>query len=133
MTNLNPDEFHGVILDSINDGVFTVDREWKITSFNRAAERITGVKRLEALGRPCCEVFRASICEASCALRETLATGRPVVNKAVYVLGVKGQRIPISISTAVFKDRRGNVIGGVETFRDLSLVEDLIRLSGQCA
>jgi len=125
MTSSNPDEFHGVILDSINDGVFTVDRDWKITSFNRAAERITGVKRHEALGRPCCEVFRASICEASCALRETLATGRPVVNKAVYVLGVKGQRIPISISTAVFKDRRGNVIGGVETFRDLSLVEDL--------
>ena len=125
MTTPNPDEFHGVILDSINDGVFTVDRDWKITSFNRAAERITGVKRQEALGRPCCEVFRASICEASCVLRETLATGRPVVNKAIYVLGVKGQRIPISISTAVFKDRRGNVIGGVETFRDLSLVEDL--------
>jgi len=125
MTTANPDEFQGVILDSINDGVFTVDRDWKITSFNRAAERITGVKRQEALGRPCCEVFRASLCEASCALRETLATGRPVVNKAVYVLGGKGQRIPISISTAVFKDRRGNVIGGVETFRDLSLVEDL--------
>jgi len=125
MTTPDIDEFHGVILDSINDGVFTVDREWKITSFNRAAERITGVKRREALGRPCCEVFRASICEASCALREPLATGRPVVNKAIYVLGVKGQRIPISISTAVFKDRRGNVIGGVETFRDLSLVEDL--------
>lgn len=125
MTTSNPDEFQGVILDSINDGVFTVDRDWRITSFNRAAERITGVKRQEALGRPCCEVFRASLCEASCALRETLATGRPVVNKAVYVLGVKGQRIPISISTAVFKDRRGNALGGVETFRDLSLVEDL--------
>jgi PAS domain S-box-containing protein len=125
MTNSTADEFHGVILDSINDGVFTVDREWRITSFNRAAERITGVKRKEALGRPCCEVFRASICEASCALRETVATGRPVANRPIYILGVKGQRIPISISTAVFKDRRGNVIGGVETFRDLTVVEDL--------
>ncbi|MCL4205808.1 MAG: sigma 54-interacting transcriptional regulator [Pirellulaceae bacterium] len=125
MTVGNIDEFHGVILDSINDGVFTVDEEWRITSFNRGAERITGVKRKEALGRRCCEVFRASICEASCALRETLATGRPIVNKPIYILGVKGQRIPISISTAVFKDRRGKVIGGVETFRDLTLVEDL--------
>jgi PAS domain S-box-containing protein len=125
MTVGNIDEFHGVILDSINDGVFTVDEEWKITSFNRAAERITGVKRQQAIGRHCCDVFRASICEASCALRETVATGRPVVNKPVYILGVKGQRIPISISTAVFKDRRGRVIGGVETFRDLTLVEDL--------
>jgi PAS domain S-box-containing protein len=125
MTVANIDEFHGVILDSINDGVFTVDEQWKITSFNRAAERITGVKRQQAIGRPCCDVFRASICEASCALRETLATGRPVVNRPVYILDVKGQRIPISVSTAVFKDRRGEVIGGVETFRDLTLVEDL--------
>ena len=132
MPSSNADEFHSVILDSINDGVFTVDRDWRITSFNQAAERITGVRREDAVGRACCEVFRASICEAACALRETLTTGRPVLNKAIYILGAKGQRIPISISTAVFKDRRGRVIGGVETFRDLSLVEDLRKeLAGQ--
>ncbi|MBM4093703.1 MAG: PAS domain-containing protein, partial [Planctomycetes bacterium] len=125
MPSSTADEFHRVILDSINDGVFTVDREWRITSFNQAAERITGVDRAEAIGRPCCDVFRASICEVSCALRQTLTTGRPVVNKAVYILNAKGERIPISVSTAVFKDGRGNLIGGVETFRDLSLVEDL--------
>ncbi len=118
-------ELHNVILDSINDGVFAVDAEWRITSFNRAAERITGVKRQDALGRPCCEVFRASICETACALRQTLKTGRPVVNKAVYILDARGSRVPISISTAVFKDGEGKVIGGVETFRDLSLVEEL--------
>ena len=116
---------HAVILDSINDGVFTVDDQWRITSFNRAAERITGVKRQQAIGKPCCEVFRASICETACALRQTLKTGRPVVNKAVYILDAKGNRLPISISTAVFKDESGKTIGGVETFRDLSLVEDL--------
>ena len=113
------------ILDSIADGVFTVDDQWRITSFNRAAERITGVKRDDALGRSCCEVFRASICETACALRRTLATGRPVVNKAVYILDARGNRVPISISTAVFKDRGGRIIGGVETFRDLNLAEDL--------
>ena len=116
---------HAVILDSVNDGVFTVDDQWRITSFNRAAERITGVKRQQAIGKPCCEVFRASICETACALRQTLKTGRPVVNKAVYILDAKGNRLPISISTAVFKDENGKTIGGVETFRDLSLVEDL--------
>jgi PAS domain S-box-containing protein len=116
---------HAVILDSVNDGVFTVDDQWRITSFNRAAERITGVKRQQAIGKPCCEVFRASICETACALRQTLATGRPVVNKAVYILDARGNRLPISISTAVFKDVGGKTIGGVETFRDLSLVEDL--------
>jgi PAS domain S-box-containing protein len=116
---------HAVILDSVNDGVFTVDDQWRITSFNRAAERITGVKRQQAIGKRCCEVFRASICETACVLRQTLKTGRPVVNKAVYILDTRGNRLPISISTAVFKDESGETIGGVETFRDLSLVEDL--------
>lgn len=125
---------HAVILDSINDGVFTVDQDWRITSFNRAAERITGVKRQQAIGKPCCEVFRASICENACALRQTLTTGRPVVNKAVYILDAKGNRLPISISTAAFKDENGKTIGGVETFRDLRLAEDLRReLESECS
>lgn len=115
----------GVILDSIADGVFTVDAEWHVTSFNAAAERITGVKRQDAIGRPCCDVFRASICENACALRRTLATGKSVVNKAVYIVDSNGKQIPISISTAILKDTKGKVIGGVETFRDLSQVEQL--------
>lgn len=127
-------DHHAVILDSINDGVFTVDVDWRIRSFNRAAERITGVKRQQAIGKPCCEVFRASICETACALRKTLTTGRPVVNKAVYILDAKGNRVPISISTAAFKDENGRTIGGVETFRDLRLAEDLRKeLEAECS
>ena len=114
-----------VILDSIADGVFTVDEDWRITSFNRAAEQITSVSRQDAIGQQCCDVFRASICESECALRETLRTGRPIVNKAIYILDAKGQRIPISISAATLKDADGKAIGGVETFRDLSMVEEL--------
>lgn len=113
------------ILDSITDGVFTVDMEWRVTSFNRAAEHITGVSREQAVGRRCCDVFRASICEASCALRHTLETGTPIVNQTVYIVDAKGRRIPISISTAILKDASDKIIGGVETFRDLSLVEEL--------
>jgi len=114
-----------VILDSISDGVFTVDRHWRVTSFNRAAERITGVPREQAIGRRCSDVFRASICESACALRQTLKTGRPVVNQAVYILRADGQRVPISISTAILHDSDGEVIGGAETFRDLSELEQL--------
>jgi PAS domain S-box-containing protein len=116
-----------VILDSIADGVFTVDGDFVITSFNRAAEEITGVSRKEALGKPCCEVFKADICEADCALKHTTKTGSPVINRSISILRADGSRIPISISTALLKDRRGHVIGGVETFRDLSVVEALRR------
>jgi len=114
-----------IILDSISEGVFTVDLERRINSFNKAAERITGVPHDEAIGRRCCDVFRSSICESECALSQTLDTGIPVVNKVVYIIDAKGRKVPISISTATLEDHDGEPVGGVETFRDLSLVEDL--------
>jgi PAS domain S-box-containing protein len=113
------------ILDSINEGVFTVDRDWRITTFNRAAERITGVPRQEAIGRSCCDVFRASICEQSCALKRTLATGKPTVNATARITSAAGEQIPVRISTALLQDAGGAVTGGVETFQDLSHIEQL--------
>lgn len=115
----------GAILESISDGVFTVDLEWRVTSFNRAAEEITGIPREEALGRLCSEVFKSSMCEAECALRRTLKSGRPVINKSGYIIDSEGNRIPVSVSTAVLRDGEGKVIGGAETFRDLSELEAL--------
>ena len=114
-----------IILDSISDGVFTVDSDWKITSFNLAAEKITGIKKEDANGRYCWEVFKASICEQRCSLRHTLETGHPIVNQPIYIINSKGDRIPISISTAILRDKKSKMIGGVETFRDLSIVEKL--------
>jgi len=115
----------GVILDSINEGVFTVDLEWRVTAFNRAAERITQVSRREALGQRCCDVFRANICEKSCALRRTFTSGKPVVNATAHIVNRAGGQVPIRISTALLKDDNNQVIGGVETFQDLSQIEEL--------
>jgi len=115
------------ILESISDGVFTVDGGWRITSFNRAAESITGISREEARGRLCSEVFRSSMCETDCALRQTLKSGKPVIGKSGYIITDDGNRIPISLSTAVLRDATGKVVGGAETFRDLSEVEALRR------
>ncbi len=114
-----------IILDSIADGVFTVDSEWRITSFNSAAEKITGIKRREAIGRHCWNVFRASICESNCSLRRTMQTGEAIGSQPIYIVNSKGDRVPVSISTALLKEVGGRVIGGVETFRDLSVVETL--------
>jgi PAS domain S-box-containing protein len=115
------------ILDSISDGVFTVDLQWRITSFNRAAEEITKVSRSEALGRLCSEVFRSSLCGEHCPLQSTLASGRPHVGTCGYIITAQGERIPISVSTAVFRDESGRVMGGAETFRDLSEIDALKR------
>jgi PAS domain S-box-containing protein len=116
-----------IILDSVADGVFTVDRRWRITAFNRAAEQITRVPHDDAIGKRCCDVFRASICESECALRQTIESGVPVVNKAVVIFDGEGRQIPVSISTAILEDDDGELLGGVEIFRDLSLVEELRR------
>ncbi|MBW1980906.1 MAG: sigma 54-interacting transcriptional regulator [Deltaproteobacteria bacterium] len=121
---LSPDWFEA-ILCSLNDGVFCVDANWRITCFNRAAAEITGVPREQALGRPCHEVFRSNICKKACALRFTMETGKPVINLVISIVNSVGSKVPISISTAVLKDKNGKIVGGVETFRDLSLVEQL--------
>ena len=96
-----------IILDSIADGVFTVDSDWRVTSFNRSAEKITGILKAEAIGRHCWEVFKASICERQCALRLTMDSARPIVNQSIYIVDVRGDRIPVSISTALLKKRSG--------------------------
>jgi PAS domain S-box-containing protein len=114
-----------IILDSINEGVFTINAEWRITSFNSAAERITGCPRKEAVGRYCYEVFHANICESACALRRTMSDGSPVVNATAHIISNSGNKVPIRISTALMKDEEGHVVGGVETFQDLSQVEEL--------
>lgn len=113
------------ILDSIADGVFTVDLEWKISSFNRAAENITGIPRKQAIGRKCWEVFHADVCERNCLLKKTMKTKRQCINKTVHIVNTRGKKIPISVSTALLKNDRGKVIGGVETFRDVSEIETL--------
>ncbi|EPR41963.1 putative sigma54 specific transcriptional regulator with PAS/PAC sensor [Desulfovibrio sp. X2] len=108
------------ILDSVADGVFTVDLAWRITSFNRAAEAITGVSRDEAVGRTCREVFHSSICDGACAMRACLQSGEPVVNKSIFIVRPDGRRVPISVSAAPLRGEDGRPVGGVETFRDLT-------------
>ena len=124
-TSFQLQDEQSAILDSIADGVFTVDKEWRITSFNRAAEKITGVARDEAIGQLCKDVLKADTCERNCCLRATMKNGEPIVNKKVYIIDSRGRRLPISISTALLHDSKGKLLGAVETFRDISVEEDL--------
>jgi PAS domain S-box-containing protein len=105
--------------------VFTVDRDFVITSFNRAAERITGFTAAEAVGERCYNIFRAPVCQRGCLLAETIATGCEVTGLELTILNRSNEEVPISISTAVLRDGDGNVMGGVETFRDLTAVTSL--------
>ena len=121
------DRHYQIILDSIADGVFTVNLDWEITSFNTAAEVITGISRQEAMGRPCFEVLRANVCETGCVLRHTMETENPIVNMPVHIIRADKKSIPISVNTTLLKNEAGQIIGGVETFRDLTVVNKLRR------
>jgi len=119
--------FFEIILDSVADGVFTVDDDWRITSFNRAAERITGVPAEQAIGKPCSDIFHADICEHRCALRQTMETGQELIDQPARILTNQGRSVPISLSTALLRGADGSMMGAVETFRDLSALEQLRR------
>ena len=114
-----------IILESITDGVFTVDQAFTIMSFNKAAESITGFTRQEAIGRPCWEIFRSSMCKKNCVLSRTLHDKKSHVNLSAVILHKSGEKISVSISAALLKNEVGEIIGGVETFRDLSAIEEL--------
>jgi PAS domain S-box-containing protein len=127
MMYMNPKPYkkRDIILDSVADGVFTIDKNWHITTYNKAAEEITGIPREKAIGQICKDVLRANVCETDCALRYTMDTGNPIINKPVHIIDSEGIRKAITISTALLKDDKGRVIGGVETFRDMTVVEEL--------
>jgi len=120
------EKYHNIILDSIEEGIFTVNLDWCISSFNRAAEKITGISREKAIGRLCSEVFGSNVCNTTdCALRKAIYTDAPIINMPVYILRSDEKRIPISVNATTLKDQNGHMIGGVETFRDLSSITQL--------
>ncbi|MDD5758263.1 MAG: sigma 54-interacting transcriptional regulator [Desulfobulbaceae bacterium] len=118
-------KFSDKILDSIADGVFTVDNDLNITFFNSSAEKITGVNRNEAIGQKCFDIFRANICQTTCAIKQSIQSGKEMVNLSINILNAKNCKVPISVSTSVLRNETGDIIGGVSTFRDMSTIESL--------
>lgn len=117
--------FFPLIFENISHGIFTINEDGKITSFNSAAEELTGYSRQEVIGRSCARIFQADICESECPLKRSIKTRERTEDKEVNIVKKDGSRIPIAISTAALIDEHGKVIGGVEMFRDLTTVREL--------
>jgi len=117
--------FFPLIFNTISHGIFTIDANGIITSFNRAAERITGYQEIDALGKRCSEIFRAGICEIDCPLRRSIENQERTEDREVTVLSREGKKVPITISTAPLISPGGRVVGGVEMFRDMSALAEL--------
>ena len=120
-----------LILDVLESGLFTVDREGLITAFNRAAERITGYAAEEVIGSQCSEVFRTDVCDKVCPLRKSISLRQSSRNHEVYIKVRDGRFVPISVRTAPLVAEDGRLLGGVELFRDMSQIADLRRRLGE--
>jgi PAS domain S-box-containing protein len=118
-------ELTKLILNSINEGVFTVDQNCIITSFNKSAEKITGFKASEAIGQHCFDIFRTEVCHRQCALKDTLKTHNPIENTRVTIITRNGKELPISVTTTMLKNDKGELIGAIEFFRDITEIEFL--------
>jgi PAS domain S-box-containing protein len=129
-------DWNNIILDSIADGIFTIDCEQNITYFNRAAEKLTGVKIDQAIGKKCYEVLGGSSaqCKMKCFLKESMQTGEEKISRKTTIVRSDGQQIPVTISASVVRNESGEVIGGVETLRDISVLEFLRKkIAGHCS
>ena len=116
-----------LIFDNIPHGIFTIDERGRITSLNAAAERITGWLAEEVTGRPCREIFLSNHCDERCFLRASIADGQPHHDQEVRIVTRDGRQLLVAVSTAALHDSDGGIIGGVEMFRDLSVVDTLRR------
>jgi PAS domain S-box-containing protein len=119
--------FGSLIFENIPCGIFTVDELGIITAFNLAAEEITGWRRQEVLGRPCSEIFQNKRCQQSCFLRHSIERAETYTDEEVTIRRRDGRQLLVAVSTAALKDRSGHIIGGVEMFRDRTVVAQLRR------
>ena len=108
------------LVEELPEGLFTIDANWKITNFNRAAAAITGYTRQETLGRQCWEIFRSAECRKKCPMRVAMERAQPQTEIEIVTLTRSGQRQNLIVNIGLFKDSSGKVLGAVETFRPIN-------------
>jgi diguanylate cyclase (GGDEF)-like protein/PAS domain S-box-containing protein len=119
--------FYRRIIDSLDEGVYFVDRSRQVTYWSRGAERITGHTNAQVLGQCCSTVLLGAneqgkvLCETACPLNAVMEDGRPR-EAEVYLHHADGHRVPVLVRIWPMRGPSGEVIGAVETFRDHSSV-----------
>jgi len=114
------------ILENVADGVYFVDRERRITYWNRGASEISGHSREDVIGRTCplgplqhVDMEGRRLCQTACPLSYVLADGQP--RQANIMLHHRdGHRVPVRVSVRAIRSVTGEVTGAVETFTDIT-------------
>lgn len=115
------------IIDSANEGIYVTDRDRKLVIWNSKAEKISGYRSDEVIGRYCqdnildhTDSMGNSLCKTQCPLHHAVEQNCSCGPEIIYLRHKDGRRIPVEVSTSPIVDNEGNVIGGVEIFEDVS-------------
>lgn len=104
--------------DSLPIGIFVIDTDMNIVSFNACAERITGFSKAEAMACKCFEIFRAKQCFGACPLRAALEKKGANLRARNTILTRDNVEIPVEITASVMTDSEGQVTGALECFQE---------------
>lgn len=114
------------LIENLYDGLYFTDRERKIIFWNRSAEKITGYKADEVVGKHCSDNILIhvddkgnSLCNTVCPLAASIHDGT-AHEAEVYLHHKEGHRVPVWVRVTPLKDENGNIIGGAELFTDIS-------------
>jgi PAS domain S-box-containing protein len=116
-----------MVLDNLDLGVFTVTRGGLITFFNTIAEKISGFRRKEVIGRPCAVLLGEGPTTGADLLKQAIEGAKAQSNKKGMLTAKDGRRIPIRGNYMALRNDQGRVIGGLATIQDLSLIDELHR------
>ncbi|MCX6252586.1 MAG: PAS domain S-box protein [Bacteroidetes bacterium] len=111
-------EFAELIYNLTPSAIFSVDTEKRITSWNNQAEKITGFTAEELIGK-FCNSFAETPCNLICGLFEPTIP-KPIYKKECTIFSKDGKRITVSKNVDLLKDSNGNIIGGIESFEDIT-------------
>lgn len=107
------------VLRTIPSAVFSVDRECRITSWNRAAEKVTGLNSETVMGKKCTDVWDSPSCRSHCGMKDGSAS-KPITGREMDISLPGGRQISVVMNLDVIFDNNGNFIGGVESFIDVT-------------
>ena len=100
-----------------------VNTRWQVSFFNHTAQEITGYSQAEVLGKFCWDIFRSELCQKNCPMRISMSSGQAQRDQEVEIRTKSGEKKLILVNTAQIKNSGNRVLGGVETFTDLSCLQ----------
>jgi PAS domain S-box-containing protein len=108
------------ILDSLVEGIVTLDAGRRITAVNRAACEILEVDKPQALASDCRGLFGERFCAQASQIREAVEKGRPVENVMARLDAPHGPPKMLNFRTGVLRDAAGELRGSLVVFRDVT-------------